>query len=929
MNPLQLPERLKGAWEHVLILTYGLDAVFFENALWRQFSARCRNKIILADGQRYLDACSGYARGGMVRHLNQRYVAEGIYTSRAAHAKAILLANQEQGRLLVGSGNLGWQGYASGGELFTEYTYSAADPAALPAFLAVRELVDGLATRGYLTPPAQRRLRHLWEHTPWFYQAASAGYRPVRHNLTTSFLTQLTEAVAGEPVEELWIAAPFYDPQLIALERLLETLHPHRTCLLVQSGYTSLNLEALTKLSARWPAGLEIYTCKRDEANPYLHAKLYLLKFCDRALCLQGSPNLSQVAMLWPVPQGNVELANLLEGARDDYDSLLAVLNPEQVKDLATLDVAYQPPTSAEFTQVEGWYLTGGEWRDDRLRLHYHGTLPELAGVRVLVGNQTVVPTACRQEARSLEFQLPPETVSALNHPLPITLFWPTIETRSNPVYICNQAALDAELEIRTDDADTLDRIGGFDLVDEELEQLLADLDAALVIDRQSVWQLAGRRVTLPDDADDEELRLGYEDIDYEQLRQHPKLRQYLQKRQPGERYTRSRLQIILSSITDHFRGLLDGRSQVSVKMLEALQMPGSEEGETEDEIEAADADKKRRRQAQGKRLARLFKNFVRRYLRGLRSLDFQDFAGFVVLTDNYIIFSHLLWHLFRYEWLEPQFIIKSLLETWQFFWGTAYRSGYFAALEPEYREQAYQLLRGDYAVGEQLAALYHSAHLTRTEGWDDLRFALRDFWRAYITTQPLPITSQTLETAWRIVAERQVYEPPRPPSIIEELVALAGFETSESFRRALEEQFDLSEGGCYFERVKVHCRVRPVNCMVLTQCQPLQEQRSALELLAHWLQQESLDYYRVCCPATHSTDYLLFYDVLNATGTYWAKAAGQDPVDFSGPLMPAALPWDEILAQLQSLAQELDGRLVFPKELHFAPQRHSPATSS
>ena len=51
MDDLKLPEQLKGRWEHALILTYGFDAPFFENALWSQFAARCRNKIILVDGQ--------------------------------------------------------------------------------------------------------------------------------------------------------------------------------------------------------------------------------------------------------------------------------------------------------------------------------------------------------------------------------------------------------------------------------------------------------------------------------------------------------------------------------------------------------------------------------------------------------------------------------------------------------------------------------------------------------------------------------------------------------------------------------------------------------------------------------------------------------------------------------------------------------------
>lgn len=103
---LRLPDMFKGSWEHLLILTYGADLPFFENALLRS-DFRCKNKVILADGQKFLQACERYARDGLVRMLNQHYVADGLYVSHAAHAKIILLTRPDAGKLLVGSGNLG------------------------------------------------------------------------------------------------------------------------------------------------------------------------------------------------------------------------------------------------------------------------------------------------------------------------------------------------------------------------------------------------------------------------------------------------------------------------------------------------------------------------------------------------------------------------------------------------------------------------------------------------------------------------------------------------------------------------------------------------------------------------------------------------------------------------------------------------------
>jgi hypothetical protein len=157
MNTLPLPEQLRGSWDHALIMTYGLDVPFFERTLLPQFATRCRNKIILADGRHYLNASARYAqKESQIHHLNQSYIAAGIFGLKDAHAKVILLLNKEQGRLCIGSGNLNQQGYASGGELFTCYEYSTDSFEMLSAFLTIRELIDGLIRRNYLQGPVKR-----------------------------------------------------------------------------------------------------------------------------------------------------------------------------------------------------------------------------------------------------------------------------------------------------------------------------------------------------------------------------------------------------------------------------------------------------------------------------------------------------------------------------------------------------------------------------------------------------------------------------------------------------------------------------------------------------------------------------------------------------------------------------------------------------
>jgi hypothetical protein len=919
MNELELPEKLKGSWHHALILTYGLDIPFFENALWRQFGARCRNKIILADGRRYQDACANYAHGGLVRHLNQSYVAEGVYAPRPAHAKLILLTNPEQGRLLVGSGNLSWQGYASGGELFTQYEYNADEPETLNAFLAVRELTEDLVERRCISAPAERRIRHLLEDTPWLFQPSSQGWRPVRHNLTLSFLDQLQQVVDDRLVEELWVLSPFYDKELVTLDRLMTTLDPRQATLLMQPDYTSVDPTALQRALDRFGDRCRVCSFSKGDESPYVHAKLCLLKLSDRTICLHGSPNLSQVAMLFTVPQGNIEVANLLTGPRHAFDGLLDALDIQLVERIDALSLSYQSTEESVDQPSDGWCLRGGEWYKDRLCLSLQGELPELERASLVIAGQPFPLDVCRQDPRSLELKLPPEALGLLGRPVPIVIRWGEEADASitNPVFVCNRAALDAVLEA-SDDAKVLEGIGDLDLDDEEFERLLGELEAALLIDRRSVWQVAGRTPPPTVAEDEEALRLEYADVDYEMLRQHPRIQQYIHRGTGGQGYRRSRLQIILNSITDHFRGLLDESvgDQLFEKVVAKMDEVKEVEGKTEEELDEEEAEKQRRRRTYAQRVARLLKNFIRRYLRGIRSRDFLELAGFEVMAQNYVIFAHILWRLFAKDWVEPQFVIESLLQTWSFFWGSKEDTGYYRQLNHEQQAQVRQWVREHHADAQLLAALYYSSHLTRTQCWEDLRFDLRDFWREILRDPLLEITVEILEEVWHFVGNLLPYEPPRLPAIVKEARRLAEFETKHSFLRSLEARLDQPPGSCRFDdKVKVR---RPsftdaviVDCLVVRAEDALPDQDAAVALLKEWMRFADLDYYRIASPDHRGSRRVFFYEVSDSAGVYWARDRGEDPVDISGPIAPQSADWDAMLAWLEVVAEKVDAKLV------------------
>lgn len=914
MNELVVPDQLAGPWHNALIMTYGMDIPFFEGTLWRAFRGTCRNKIVLADGDQMLKAFEQYASGGVVRMLNQQYIAEGIFVPCAAHAKLILLTHPEQGRLLVGSGNLGYGGYASGGELFTSYEYSTKAPGSLNAFLAVRELVSALKNGGYIQGPARARIDLLWSTTPWLFNAPIGEQRPVRHNLNDSFLAQLIDVLADEPVEELWVMAPFYDAECRALAQWLKALHPHHTNLLVQKGSTSVSPDALSRVLAQSALSYSVRTIKRQIGDPYVHAKFYLVKTRTRAICLQGSPNLSQVAMLLAHPHGNVELANLLvSGDIREFDYLLEQVevghNEIEIDDLGlTLSLSTEP--TAKTSTIR---LLGGEWSGELLTIRYHGELPALNNASLVIGNDTCPVIVQQHGIKWLKLKIDNEVAHKLTRPVPVSLRWEdgTEVTCTNPVFICNQSALNAVLEI-ADETEVLGRIGDLDLDDDEMEQLLGELDTVLMIDRQSIWQRADRTSSNTGETSEGEY-IDYVNIEYEQIRQHPKIIQYLQRHSGTGSYARSRLQIILSAITEHFRGLVDVAA-IDKFVADAANDSGQSDGETEEEVEEAEHERAQRRRSNKQRIGRLLTNFLQRYLRGIASPKFQALAGFEVMTQNYVIFGHLLWRLMERDWLEPKAVVNSLLEMWQVFWGTKSQTGYWAQLDESQQVWAMELIHEHFGDAQFLATLYACAKLSEAEPQSSLRVALRDQWRFLLEDRQFIVRSETLEYTWRLIAREQAYDPPRPPSICSVLAKLADWETRDQFLRALEEGHGVRSHSCRVEREDVYRekfgREVAVGCLQVPAKSWLADLPTALELLRRWQRAEpTLDYYRIHAPNKRQ---VIFFDKYEDQGAYWDKDGSENPSEIT-PLTPLSMPWDSALIDLTILADNLDKVLTLP----------------
>jgi hypothetical protein len=903
-NALEIPTLLKGSWDHLLILTYGADLAFFENAIWRQLSNRCKNKIILADGRCYLQAYQDAERNDTVRYVNQNYVFDGIFTPHAAHSKVILLTNAEEGRLLVGSGNLGMPGYASGGELFTQYEYNNKSRESLSAFAAIRSLLERLIDKNALQPITVKHINHLFDNTPWLYHSAGKDQQVICHNLDESMLQQLKRAVGKETVEEVWVLSPFYDPEAKALEQIINDFSPKQIHLLIQPGLTSASPKALRRVTRQYPHRVFVhpFSLLGDLSDVYVHAKLYLLKTKTRSICMQGSPNLSQVAMMRTFQYGNLELANLAIFPAKEIQ--ITVLDSLQIHpattDFDALDLEYRDEERPSIS-LDTFVVRGGDWDGKFVTIHFSGTLPNLH--KLGIGDMEVLSTKVEIGNGFLKFEVSPEYQELLDSNMAVHLILDGKNTaQSNPVYLWHRKKLSSLLNVATSDVPWT-ATGELNLGDEELENLLIDLDANLIIDRKSIWRVAKKDLPPNADENDEVLKLTYANIDYEQLRRHPRIQQYKRSKAAGYGAPDdpTPLQALLASILEHFQSIHDIRHGIKTPK------SGSEELPPENEEELDENGRRHRRVATQRRIRRILKNFVRRYIRGLESRDFQELVGPEVLVKNYTIFSHILWRLLHRDEVEHEFIAETFLNIWGLFWGSQHHVGIFQRMEPEFQGQALQFLREHKSDSQMLASMYYCSIILMTPDGQRSRLQLRNFLRRVLEQDWLPRTTETLEATWVFVGSLLSYEPPTPLRIIRDISLLASFETTGGLLDALEKEF------------KIDCRLEPqvvyreaVRRQVQVESLVIKDQgkRFTLDLgksiVQRWQEMQEKDYYRI---VSGDGQRIFQYESARKMGSFYLKATGEFE-EFDGAMASAVCEWKSVLDDLSVIAQILEKQL-------------------
>lgn len=294
-----LGERTKANLYHSAILTcYNFDPIFFESVYLPALRSQgITNVIVLMDAGMYdkMLADSSYAchcvspvSYTLVRQENTHH---GVF-----HSKIVLLFGEEEGALVVGSGNLTFSGLSNNEEVWNAFHVAGNKSVHYPLLLTTWNYINkALHDSSSLV---EKQLGWITEQSLWLQDGDYANWVTLEsgeecsivYNSTTSgILDDVAKAIGDAHIDKITVIAPFYDTDGNALKELENRFKPNRmNCI--------LDLQRQSAPFALLNANTDIAFYKHTASNP-LHAKIIEFRSDNETWLLSGSANAGNMAL--------------------------------------------------------------------------------------------------------------------------------------------------------------------------------------------------------------------------------------------------------------------------------------------------------------------------------------------------------------------------------------------------------------------------------------------------------------------------------------------------------------------------------------------------------------------------------------------------------------------------------------------------------
>ena len=342
---IELIVNAKG-YKVALLTTFNFNIDFFEKTMLnRLFDNNVRTVTLFVDSVEFNTALSR----AHASNLGKRYVVSPVFISGAFHPKVVLLLGDKQARLIVASSNLTESGYEKNNEIYNVLDYTNEKPQnqdlivrAMDFFLNLRERSANL----------DKRILEDITLFGYYRRGLRSSERYFLTNLETNILTQVG-AIIKEEVSEIWIAAPYFDARISALDKLRETFLSANLTLYIQQGTSTFPTAFQDAYDIKLFRG---FTDSESGRNFY-HGKVFLFKTPAKDYVLYGSANCTMNALVktWN-SDGNIEASLMDEGSPGEFDGFfecMEIVSGEPVKSLPSDEVNLHTSSPFQFISAE------------------------------------------------------------------------------------------------------------------------------------------------------------------------------------------------------------------------------------------------------------------------------------------------------------------------------------------------------------------------------------------------------------------------------------------------------------------------------------------------------------------------------------------------------------------------------------------------
>ena len=286
-----------------VLTTFSFDFNYFHHGVLTALRrAGVINTCIFADDhmlQQYLGTMTGYAT-----NVTRRYSLSGIVRKGAFHPKLYLFfGREENGFLIVGSGNLTSSGHGSNHELWGAFHIDGPkDPKAQLFKHAWTYAYDlGMETSGI----ARNKLDWIQQNTPWLNKIPESSKDEginitediqvlLLSNANENIFSSIHRHIGNDQVCEITLISPFFDSKNLILQELMNVFVGAEIHAIIQpdSCVASFKESIYSKVVFHdWD------TIPGSEKNRYLHAKLLHIRTDKQEYCIFGSANMTAPAL--------------------------------------------------------------------------------------------------------------------------------------------------------------------------------------------------------------------------------------------------------------------------------------------------------------------------------------------------------------------------------------------------------------------------------------------------------------------------------------------------------------------------------------------------------------------------------------------------------------------------------------------------------